>query len=85
MLFRRRKYKVRMSGRSGMTYEEGGRVAYIETEMLTGDIDLVIYFDNLERWQSAHENETISADEKNRIKTNIAAVLEDKGLVASWR
>ena len=84
MIFRKDCYKVKLRGRSGVVYEEGGKTVEIEAEMLAGEIDMVIYFDSIRNWQSPHENEAISLDEKNRIKENITVALKEKGLVIEW-
>ncbi len=84
MLHRKKKYKVRLHGRSGVVYEEGERSVLIEAEMMAGPTDLVIYSDSIRYWQSPHEGKVISPDEKQRIKENITKELEDKGLNIDW-
>ena len=84
MLFLKQSYRVTMRGRSGVVYEEGGKTVNIEAELLTGEIDLVLYFDSIRHWQPPHEREVISQDEKWRIKENVTAALEGKGLSIEW-
>ncbi|UCH40810.1 MAG: hypothetical protein JSU67_03700 [Gammaproteobacteria bacterium] len=84
MFFRKDCYKVKLRGRSGVVYEEGGKTVQIEAEMLAGEIDMVIYFDSISSWQPPYENEAIPLDEKNRIKENVTVALKEKGLAIEW-
>ena len=80
----RNRYKVKLRGRSGVVYEEGGKTVQIEAEMLAEEIDLVIYFESIRHWESPHENESISLEERKRIKANVTAALKEKGLAIEW-
>lgn len=84
MIFRRKKYKVSLKGRSGITYLEGDRIANIEAEMMTGDIDLVIYFDRFRAWAPPNEKDYITEEDRKRIRENVTEELESKGMVLDW-
>lgn len=84
MTFQKTSFKVKLHGRSGVIYEEGGKIVLIEAEMLAEEIDLVIYADSIKHWLPPHENELISQDEKKTIKKNVTTALEKKGLVVEW-
>ena len=72
----RNRYKVKLRGRSGVVYEEGGKTVQIEAEMLAEEIDLVIYFESIRHWESL--------EERKRIKANVTAALKEKGLAIEW-
>ena len=84
MFFHSKKYKVSLKGRSEIIYLEGKRKAQIEAEMMTGTTDLVIYFDTFYSWQPPFQDETISAEDRRRIKLNISNELISKGLKIEW-
>jgi len=84
MLFHKDKVKVRIRGRSSIIYEENKKIMHIEAEMLSGEIDLVIYFDSIKYWQPPYKNKIISLDEKNIIKAKITTALQEKGIVIEW-
>ncbi|PTN12730.1 Imm74 family immunity protein [Nitrosomonas aestuarii] len=84
MFFDSRDYNVSLKGRSRIIYSEGKRKAHIESEMLTGSTDLVIYFDRFRAWQSPFEKINVTDEDKQRIKRNISKELEGKGLVIEW-
>ena len=76
MIFRSEPFKVRMTGRAGIVYEEGPRSMEIDSEMLAGpDFDIVIYTESIKRWRPPHESEAITDDVKSRIKANLAESL----------
>ena len=84
MFFGSKEYKVSIKGRSSVIYAEGQREARIETEMLTGPTDLVIYFEQFRSWQPPFQNDVLSERDRQRIKSNIAKELEASGLTLEW-
>jgi hypothetical protein len=84
MLFKKKTFKVKMRGRSGVIYEEGVRCILIDAEMMIGTTDLVIYADSLQHWQPPYDAEVITPDDKRRIISNITNELESKGLNIDW-
>jgi len=84
MFFRKNKYKVKLKGRSRVLYTEGKYKAHIDTEMMNGNTDLLIYFDLFCAWDAPFEDEIISDEDKKRIKKNIGKELENKGLIIEW-
>lgn len=76
-MFRKRKTKLKLTGRAGMIYSDHGRVMKIDSEMLaSGEYDMVIYTRSLQAWQPPHENDPISEEELTQIKENIEAHLK---------
>ena len=73
-----------MQGRSALIYEEEGKTAAIEAEMLDGQFDLVIYLSRLDTWQEPYSNLRVSENNKKQIKENIASHLSSKGLIVDW-
>jgi hypothetical protein len=69
----RKKYRVKLMGRAGLIYEEDGRSMIIDSEMLAGpDFDIVIYLDSLDVMIDSNKKKLIAAEDKIRIKENIA-------------
>jgi hypothetical protein len=76
MWFTKKPFHVKMTGRTGLLYEENGRRMFVDSEMLSGDkFDLVIYTDSIKAWQSPHEGELVSENDKLRIRENITKEL----------
>ncbi len=73
-----------MRGRSGIIYQEAGKSTLIEAEMMRGLTDLVIYSDSFKFWQSPHEDEIVTLDDKSRNRENVIKELEAKGLNIDW-
>ncbi len=68
------KPSIRLLGREGLRYSEGGRSMEIDGEMLVGgDTNWVVYTDSIERWDPPHDAEPVDAEKKAEI---VRAVLE---------
>lgn len=76
MLFQRRLYKVRMTGRAGIIYSEGDKKMKVDSEMIlgSGDYDLAIRKESIRKWEAPHGGE-ISSEERERICKNIEEAL----------
>ena len=81
MLFKKRVYKVKLKGRSGVEYSEGNKKILIGSEFMAGSNGIVIYSDSLKTWQPPYENDIISSRfierEENKAKHNVNVILKD--------
>ena len=83
MSLRKKAFRVKLTGRAGLVYEEAGKSLGVDSEMLAGPrFDIVIYENSIKHWQPPHENEALSEHEKARIKGNI--IKEPKRLRIDW-
>lgn len=78
-------YTVKLHGRSGIIYEENGKVLNIDAEMLSDEIDFVVYLDSIKCWEKPNDGEVISTEDISRIKENVTDALSRKGLVLEWQ
>ena len=84
MLFKKRAYKVKLKGRSGVEYSEGKKKIFIGSEFMAGSNGIVIYSDSLKAWQPPYENGKLSINEIERIKHNITEDLKGHGIPLEW-
>lgn len=77
-------FSIKMHGRAGMTYSEGENSLEIDSEMLNGRFDLVVYQGSVTQW-SGGSAALVSEDEKVRIIGNVRQFLESKGLKVDWQ
>jgi len=84
MFFKKKPYEVHLRGRSKIYYNEGDHQAIIGVEMLTGDIDFVVYLNELKKWESPYDNEALSDIDKQRMKLNIEKELLKKNIRLEW-
>jgi hypothetical protein len=80
--FSRKSFKVALTGvGSGIDYEERGKRMQIECEMMAKPPGLLIHTRTM-RWRPPHHAESISAEELERIKANVAQSLP--GFTLKW-
>lgn len=84
MLFKKRVYKVKLKGRSGVEYSESNKKILIGSEFMAGSNGIVIYSDSLKAWQPPYENEKLSIQERERIQNNIKEDLKGHGILVEW-
>lgn len=77
-------FSIKMHGRAGMTYSEGENSIEIDSEMLTGTFDMVVYQGSVVRW-SGGSNALVSEEEKARVLGNVRQSMESKGLKVDWQ
>ena len=83
-MFKRKSYNVKLCGRAGIEYSEGGRTLKVDSEFLVeGEFDLVIYTSSIRRWDSPDSLEDLSPSEVERIKQNIATALKSSKI--TWQ
>jgi hypothetical protein len=78
------KFDIKMHGRAGMTYLEGDNSIEIDSEMLNGKFDLVVYQGSVMQW-SGGSNASVAEEDKARILGNVRQFLESKGLKVDWQ
>jgi hypothetical protein len=76
MFFNKRSFKVKLTGRAGLLYQEGEKSVEIDSEMLNGaNYDIVIYKESIEKW---NDGLAVDSDEKDRILQNLKSHFESK-------
>lgn len=77
-------YKVKLRGRSEVEYIEGSKHVVIGAEMLSGEIDMVLYASSLLSWESPFQGENLTDEDKKRIMENVASDLKKHDISAEW-
>lgn len=80
--FSKKLFSVKITGRTGLIYKENGKTLMVDSEMLVGEYDMVIYADSINKWEPPNDNHQFTDEEKERIKSNIASEL--KSLRIDW-
>lgn len=75
-------FRVRLLGRAGMRYREGKKTMAIDSEMLVGEFDYVVYTDSIRAWLPPHDAEIVTPEEKERIRKNVAWAL--RSMKVEW-
>ena len=71
-MFSRKDYSVKVRGRSGILYSEGGNTVVIDSEMLAaGPFDMVVYRDSLTTWITPGGEQSLSDEDRARIRRNV--------------
>jgi hypothetical protein len=79
MFGRKKDFKLKLTGRAGLIYEENGKSMRVDSEMLVGPThDIVIYKDSIKSWAPPFEAEVIDNDTMARILKNIISELEPR-------
>ena len=73
-LFKKKEYRIEVHGRAGLTYYENTRKVFIDSEMLRGDFDIVIYINDALMWSDGGK---LTNQDKQRIKSNIAEKMKN--------
>jgi hypothetical protein len=77
MSLRRKDYKVRLTGRAGIEYQEGPRRMMIDSELLSGPTyDVVIYIDSMRRWAVPYDGDVLTPDDIVRFRSSIGEALK---------
>jgi hypothetical protein len=84
MVFLSGPFKVKLRGRSGVEYTEGGRSAVLDSEMLAGDGGIVIYSSSLTSWRTSAGETPMSEEDRNRVKDNVSEGLERHRIPVRW-
>lgn len=73
-------YSVEVLGQTGLAYREKQRCMFIDSEVLMPPAGIVIYRDTVGRWLPPNQEESVSSDERQRIVSNVLAVLGSYGI-----
>lgn len=73
--------RLHLAGRDGFRYSDGDRSVLIETEMLTGDVNRVIYAGLITNWLPPHEAESILPEQRSEIVRTVYEFLVQQGRV----
>jgi len=76
-------YRVIHQGRAGIRYREGKKEMAIDSEMLFGNFDIVVYLDSIARWLPPHDAVPVTPEDKERIRQNLAESM--KSLKVDWQ
>lgn len=80
MFLSKKDFKVRITGRAGLIYQEGKKSMNVDSEMLSGPtFDIVIYKDSIKGWEPPFSSDPVDDNEKRRIIENIKSDLEKSG------
>jgi hypothetical protein len=69
---------VEVLGRTGMRYGEGGRTAFIDSELLAGNAGIFAISDSLTKWDPP-DGEDIGDAERKRIFDNVKRAFDARG------
>ena len=83
MIFKN-KAKVKLLGRSTIEYSITGKKIVINSEMLVGDNDMVIYSNSIEYWILKNEKQKITPEEKQSIIIEITEYFNKKRIKIVW-
>lgn len=85
MFFSKKKsFSVKLNGRSEVVYIEKDRRLVISSEFLAGNAGIVLYSSSLSHWEAPHQNETLSDEDRQRIKDNVLSDLAKHKIPAEW-
>jgi hypothetical protein len=85
MFWKKKPFKVKLKGRSGIEYIEGERRVLIASEFMSGeDPGIVIYSNDLTSWDPPHDHESLSESDIERIKSNVLEDLKSHRIIAEW-
>jgi hypothetical protein len=76
-------FSVEALGLVGMNYQEGDKVAFIDSEILmTEPPSVAIWRNRIETWRPPHDNEIISEAKREEIIKNISGALRWRNVYA---
>lgn len=84
MLFRRRGFKVKLRGRSGVEYAERDRKVLLGSEFLAGDGGIIIYSNTMAAWRTPTGVIPMTEDDKSRVRANVSEDLERHRIPVEW-
>jgi hypothetical protein len=72
-------FSVEILGQAGMRYSEGGRTAFVDSEVLAEPDAMLAYRSSIKRWDPPHESDVLGDSDRDRIIKNITRAFEFKG------
>ena len=76
MFFRRKKYKVKFKGIDEIIYEEGGKKMSLDSDFGTHPLSIVLFTDDIRKWDSPYDKESLTEEDRSRIVENIITSFE---------
>jgi len=77
-------YKVKLRGCSAVEYIEDGKRIVVGAEMLSGEVDMVLYSSSLLSWESPFQDEKLTDEDKCRIMRNVTSDLKKHNVSIEW-
>ena len=71
-------FSIRVLGRAGLRYQEGGRSVWIDSEVLAKPGAIAMYKESIKHWEGSDPSEVSNAD-RDRIANNIKRAFEACG------
>jgi hypothetical protein len=72
-------FSVEVLGRAGLSYREGNRTMFVNSEVLMGPSGMAVYRKSITRWDAPHDNEVIEQADRERILENIRDAFRFQG------
>jgi hypothetical protein len=69
-------FSVEVLGRTGIEYREGGRSAFVDSEVLAVGHGIAVFKDSIRAWRPPHDHEEMTAGDKQRIIENVRRAIE---------
>jgi len=72
-------FSVEVLGRTGLTYREGNRSMFVDSEVMAGPSGLLVYSSSIGKWDPPFDSELISEAVKVKIISNIRDAFRFQG------
>lgn len=72
-------HRLYLVGRDAIKYSDGRRSVIVETEMLSGPVNRVVYAGLITHWLPPHQDERISTQERSEIVEMVRRLLSARG------
>lgn len=72
-------FSVELLGYRGLLYTEGSKTLKIDSEILYGPSDLVLYKDSIKFWKPPYDNEIIDEGKREAIIENVRRAFRFRG------
>jgi hypothetical protein len=73
-------YKITMERGHNFLYREGDRKLLIHGEMLTGDLDFVVYSGGITNWLPPYQEEAVGVEKKQQILSRLDRYMKQYGI-----
>jgi hypothetical protein len=72
-------FSVEVLGRTGLSYREGQRKMFVDSEVVMGPSGMLIYGTSIVRWDPPHDSEPLEKADRERILANIREAFRFQG------
>lgn len=72
-------FSVEVLGQTGLTYREGDREMFVDSEVLLGPSGMGVYRNSIRRWKPPHDGEVVNDASRERILQNIKDAFRFQG------